>query len=52
LKPNNILVNRDCDLAISDFGLARMATEREEKKLLCACRVRQLGTKLSYSACA
>lgn len=24
LKPNNILVNRDCDLAICDFGLARM----------------------------
>jgi serine/threonine protein kinase len=24
LKPNNILVNRQCDLVICDFGLARM----------------------------
>jgi serine/threonine protein kinase len=32
LKPNNILVNRDCDLAISDFGLARMASECDTDK--------------------
>jgi len=33
LKPNNILVNRDCDLAICDFGLARMHDESEEKDM-------------------
>ena len=27
LRPNTIRVNRDCDLAICDFGLARMAGE-------------------------
>lgn len=27
LKPNNILVNRECDLVICDFGLARMNGE-------------------------
>jgi serine/threonine protein kinase len=32
LKPNNILVNRDCDLAICDFGLARMASECDADK--------------------
>ena len=32
LKPNNILVNRDCDLAICDFGLARMANESDADK--------------------
>eukprot|EP00802_Teleaulax_amphioxeia_P011509 Tamp_11542.p1 GENE.Tamp_11542~~Tamp_11542.p1 ORF type:complete len:408 (+),score=87.83 Tamp_11542:459-1682(+) len=34
LKPNNILVNRDCDLAICDFGLARMANESEQDQSL------------------
>mmetsp|Transcript_15857 Transcript_15857/g.37870 ORF Transcript_15857/g.37870 Transcript_15857/m.37870 type:complete len:416 (-) Transcript_15857:258-1505(-) len=33
LKPNNILVNRDCDLAICDFGLARMNDESEDKDM-------------------
>jgi len=33
LKPNNILVNRDCDLAICDFGLARMNDESEERDM-------------------
>mmetsp|Transcript_45869 Transcript_45869/g.143911 ORF Transcript_45869/g.143911 Transcript_45869/m.143911 type:complete len:411 (-) Transcript_45869:40-1272(-) len=32
LKPNNILVNRDCDLAICDFGLARMTNESDMDK--------------------
>jgi len=30
LKPNNILVNRQCDLVICDFGLARMHDESDE----------------------
>lgn len=33
LKPNNILVNRDCDLAICDFGLARMNEESEDRDM-------------------
>ena len=32
LKPNTILVNQDCDLAICDFGLARMASECDADK--------------------
>ena len=33
LKPNNILVNRECDLAICDFGLARISYELEDKDM-------------------
>jgi len=33
LKPNNILVNRECDLVICDFGLARMNDESEDKEM-------------------
>ena len=33
LKPNNLLVNRDCDLAICDFGLARLNYEMEDKDM-------------------
>lgn len=29
LKPNNILVNRECDLVICDFGLARETPDPE-----------------------
>ena len=32
LKPNNILVNRECDLVICDFGLAR---EAHKPKVFC-----------------
>jgi len=31
LKPNNILVNRECDLAICDFGVARISYEVENE---------------------
>jgi mitogen-activated protein kinase 1/3 len=30
LKPSNLLVNKNCDLKICDFGLARVLTTREE----------------------
>jgi mitogen-activated protein kinase 1/3 len=33
LKPNNILVNRECDLSICDFGLARVSYELEDKDM-------------------
>eukprot|EP00033_Pygsuia_biforma_P000210 GCRY01000264.1.p1 GENE.GCRY01000264.1~~GCRY01000264.1.p1 ORF type:complete len:386 (+),score=94.88 GCRY01000264.1:296-1453(+) len=32
LKPANVLVNGDCHLKICDFGLARLASYREEEK--------------------
>lgn len=31
LKPSNILVNKNCDLKICDFGLARVANEKQEE---------------------
>ncbi len=31
LKPANLLVNKVCDLKISDFGLARVAIDEEEE---------------------
>jgi serine/threonine protein kinase len=33
LKPANLLVNKVCDLQISDFGLARVAPEAEEDEV-------------------
>mmetsp|Transcript_105491 Transcript_105491/g.268017 ORF Transcript_105491/g.268017 Transcript_105491/m.268017 type:complete len:389 (-) Transcript_105491:97-1263(-) len=33
LKPSNLLVNKNCDLKICDFGLARVLTEKEEDSL-------------------
>ena len=30
IKPNNMLVNKNCDLAIGDFGLARSAAADEQ----------------------
>lgn len=30
LKPSNLLVNKNCDLKICDFGLARVLTKQEE----------------------
>merc|ERR1719316_1532809 len=32
LKPGNLLVNKNCDLKICDFGLARAIDPTEEKK--------------------
>ena len=32
LKPGNLLVNKNCDLKICDFGLARAIDPSEEKK--------------------
>lgn len=44
LKPGNLLVNKDCELKITDFGLARMIptkeTQPKEKSVLmteCEC---------------
>lgn len=33
LKPSNLLVNKNCDLKICDFGLARVLTDKEEDSL-------------------
>jgi len=33
LKPSNLLVNKNCDLKICDFGLARVLTSKEEDPL-------------------
>ena len=34
LKPANVLVNKDCELKICDFGLARAFGPRDEKQEL------------------
>ena len=35
LKPSNLLVNRDCELRICDFGLARVISSKEMMKTAC-----------------
>ena len=54
LKPSNILVNRNCDLKICDFGLARAIDPSEEKKdLVRAKRVaeRRVDLRLRRAMC-